>query len=325
MPWNDALERCPGIEALAGRGGRGEASDAADPRQTSAAQARPRSKPSLQFRPLSPAIGVEARGIDLSQPLSSNCFDRLYSAWLETGLLILRRQNLSPEAQIAFTRRFGEILVYTRSQNAHPRFPQLLLLSNLRRDGRPCGSPSSGRYWHTDGHFLRCPPSASLLHGVRVPRVGGDTWFANMSMAYDALPKATRERIGGLRVIISRVRSRPYNYPHKPPVTDAEREAWPDMDQPLVRTHPETGRKALYVGGNVPWLIAGMPEAQSTPLVTRLQAHAVQAEFVHVHRWRRGDLVIWDNRSTLHRATAYDERRARRHMHRTSVAGDLPF
>ncbi len=282
------------------------------------------SRPALQFRPVSPAIGIEANGIDLSESISAGDFDRLRNAWLETGLLIVRRQALSPEAQIAFTRRFGELLVYTRSENAHPDHPELLILSNLRRGGRPCGSPASGRYWHTDGHFLREPPAASLLHAVRVPRVGGDTYFANMATAYDDLPQAVRGRIDGLRVIISRVRSRPYNYPEKPPVTEAERAAWPDMAQPMVRTHPETGRKALYVGGNVPWLVEGMAEAESTPLVTALQAHAIQERNVHVHRWRRGDLVIWDNRSTLHRATAY-ERRSVRHMHRTSVAGDTPF
>lgn len=328
MPW----KRSPGNEALECRGGWESTSDAVDPNQSPAAPIHSSgcsnvgrtNPPTLQLRPVSPAIGIEARGIDLSQPLSARAFDRLHSAWLETGLLIVRNQALSPSQQIAFTRRFGEILTYTRSENAHPDHPELLLLSNMLRDGRPCGSPASGRYWHSDGHFLRRPPSASLLFGVIVPPIGGDTWFANMTMAYDALPQETKDRIDRLRVIISRVRSRPYNYPDKPPVTAAERAAWPDMDQPMVRTHPETGRKALYVGGNVPWLVEKMEESESTPLVSGLQAHAVQERFVHIHRWRQGDLVIWDNRSTLHRATGYDQAGSRRHMHRTSVAGDLP-
>lgn len=320
MPWNDALERCPGNDALAGRGGGRDASDAAPDHNNPAALGRPL----LQFRPLSAAIGIEALGIDLSDPISSRTFDRLHAAWLETGLLICRRQSLSADRQIAFTKRFGEILVYTRSENAHSDYPELLILSNLRRNGRACGSPASGRYWHTDGHFLRRPPSASLLHAIHVPRTGGDTWFASMTAAYDALPPDLRDSLEGLRVIISRARSRPYNYPEKPPITEAERAAWPDMDQPIVRTHPETGRKALYVGGNVPWHVEGMPEAESAPLISALQAHAIQPQFVHVHQWQRGDLVIWDNRSVLHRATAYDQQRSKRHMHRTSVAGDVP-
>jgi taurine dioxygenase/putative 2-oxoglutarate oxygenase len=324
MPWNEALERSPGTmpwnDELLGRRGGKDASDVAPNRKNPAVLG----SPLLQFRRLSAEIGIEASGIDLSEPISSQTFDRIHAAWLETGLLIFRRQSLSADRQIAFTKRFGKILVYTRSENAHPDYPELLILSNLRRNGRPCGSPASGRYWHTDGHFLRRPPSASLLHAIHVPRTGGDTWFASMTAAYDALPPDLQSRLAGLRVIISRVRSRPYNYPEKPPVTDAERAAWPDMDQPIVRTHPETGRRALYVGGNVPWRVENMPEAESTPLITELQAHAIQPQFIHVHKWRRGDLVIWDNRSVLHRATAYDQQRSKRHMHRTSVAGDIP-
>lgn len=320
MPWNEALERSPGSEALAGREGWGNASDAAAPRYSPTAHA----EPALQLRPVSPAMGIEASGIDLSEDISARDFDRLYAAWLETGLLILRNQALSPAQQIAFTRRFGEILVYTRSENAHPDHPELLILSNVVRDGRPCGQAVSGRYWHTDGHYLRRPPSACLLHGVIIPSTGGDTWFSNMSLAYEALPQVTKDHIEGRRVIISRVRSIPYNYPGRAPATEEQRAAWLDMDQPMVRTHPETGRKALYVGGNVPWFVEGMDEAEGMSLVTTLQNHAVEDRFVHVHRWQRGDLLIWDNRSALHRATAYDQSREQRHMHRTSVVGEIP-
>lgn len=278
----------------------------------------------LQLRPASDALGVEVSGIDLSVPFAAATFDRLYAAWVASGLLVFRRQALSPQDQIAFTRRFGEVLIYTRSENAHPEHPEVLILSNLRKHGRALGSPASGRYWHTDGHFLRRPPSASILYALHAPRQGGDTHFANMARAYDDLPAALKAQINDRRVIISRVRSRPYNYPDKPPVTAEERAAWPDMDQPMVRTHAVTGQKALYVGGNVPWRVAGMPEAESTPLIRGLQAHAIQPAYLHVHRWRRGDVLVWDNRTLLHRATGYDAIRTRRHMHRTSAAGEIP-
>lgn len=326
MPWNDALEmRCPGNDALAGPRARGEASDAADPAQAPRGPwHRRRPAPALQLRPAGPFLGVEARGIDLSRPLSARDFDRLYRAFVETGLLVVRRQSLSPEAQIAFTRRFGEPFSYTRSVNAHPDHPEVLLLSNLKRRGRPCGSPASGRYWHSDGHYLRRPPTVSILHAIHAPRRGGDTEFASSADAYDRLPAALKARIAGLRVIISRLRSRPYHYPERPPPTPAELEEWVDMDQPVVRTHPDTGRKALYVGGIVPYRIEGMAEAESDPLITELQAYATDPRFVQRHRWRAGDLVLWDNRTLIHRGTPYDQQRSRRHIHRTTVGGEIP-
>jgi taurine dioxygenase/putative 2-oxoglutarate oxygenase len=279
----------------------------------------------LSLQPVSPALGTEVTGINLGNDVSAADFDRIYRAWIDTGLLVIRDQDITPAELTRFTRRFGEIVVYTRSENAHHELPEVLVLSNIVRDGRPIGSPASGRYWHSDGHFLEMPPSASLLYAVEIPPVGGETWFANMMDAYDDLEPALKERLDGLRVVISRVRSRPYNYPDRPPPTEEQKAAWPDMPQPLVRTHPVNGRKALYVGGNVPWLIEGMEEAESTPLVRALQQHSIQSKYVYFHEWRQGDLVVWDNRSLIHKATGYDAVNHRRHMLRTAVAGDRPF
>lgn len=278
----------------------------------------------LQLRPLSDALGTEVAGVDLRESLPARDFDRLYEAWIDTTVLLFRGQTMSPAEQIRFTRRFGEVVSYTRSENALRDHPEVLVLSNLRDGGKPVGSPASGRYWHSDGHYLREPPAGSLLLAIEVPPSGGDTWFSNMQAAYEALPDATKRDLQGLRVVISRVQSRPYNYPNKPPVTEAERAAWPDMPQPLVRTHPVSGRKALYVGGNVPWRIEGMPVDESAPLITALQQFAIQPQFIYVHKWRAGDAILWDNRSSMHRATAYDEVNHRRHMHRTTILGDVP-
>jgi len=279
----------------------------------------------LSLYPLSPNVGVQAHGVDLGQPIIPETVADLRRAWLDASVLLFRDQALTPGDLVRVTRLFGEPLVYTRAENELRGHPEVLVLSNLKQNGRPIGSPASGRYWHTDGHFLQVPPAASLLYAMEVPPVGGDTHFASMVAAYAALPDMVRLRINGRRVIISRVQSRPYNYPSKPPVTDAERAAWPDMPQPLVRTHPETGRRALYVGGNVPWRIEGMPEEESAPLITELQSFAVRPEFQYTHRWRVGDLIMWDNRSSLHRATAYDEVNHRRLMYRTTILGDEPF
>lgn len=279
----------------------------------------------LALRPLTETIGTEVSGIDLAVPISSGDFDKLVKAWLDTTVLLFRNQSMTTAQQIAFSRRFGELMVYTRRKNELTEYPEVLVLSNLKRDGKPIGAAVSSRYWHTDGHFLKCPPSASFLYGIEVPPTGGDTWFANTQTAYDALPELTKRRIDGRKAIISRVKSLPYNYPDRPPVTDEQRAAWLDMPQPLVRTHPITGRKALYMGGNVPWNVEGMPEAESDILIPELQAFATQPRFVYIHHWLAGDALLWDNRSSMHRATAYDMVNHRRLMHRTTIAGDEAY
>ncbi|UWU92918.1 TauD/TfdA family dioxygenase [Bradyrhizobium sp. CB1015] len=279
----------------------------------------------LSLRPLTDTIGTEVSGIDLAGPISGRDFDRIYATWLNTTILLFRNQSMTPQQQIDFSRRFGDLLVYTRSENALPDHPEVLVLSNLKKDGKAIGSSASGRYWHSDGHYLKCPPAASLLYAAEVPPSGGDTWFANMQAAYDALPAEIKVQIDSRQVIISRVKSRPYNYPEKPPVTPEERAAWPDMPQPLVRTHPRTGRKALYVGGNVPWNVVGMPEAESNILIPELQSFATQPRFIYIHRWRAGDAILWDNRSSIHRATPYDEVNHQRLMYRTTIAGEEAF
>jgi taurine dioxygenase/putative 2-oxoglutarate oxygenase len=275
----------------------------------------------LELVPITDTIGTEVRGIDVTEDISVRDFDRVYQAWIDTTILLFRDQWMTPAQHIAFTRRFGEVVAYTRSKFGAQEDPEILVLSNIVRDGKPIGSPYSGRVWHTDGHYLAEPPTGSMLYAIEVPPVGGDTSFANMIAAYDELPATTRQRIEGQQVVISRVQSRPYNYPDRPPPTVAERAAWIDVTQPIVRTHEVSGRRAIYAGGNVPWRIEGMPEHESAPLVTFVQEFAVQPRFTYRHRWRPGDIILWDNRSAMHRASPYDEVRHRRLMHRTTISG----
>ena len=277
----------------------------------------------LELLPITDAIGTEARGIDVTAELSDDVVERLYKAWVDSCILVIRGQRMSPEQQIAFSRRFGELVSYTRVDFKEQSQPEILVLSNITRDGKLIGSPVSGRVWHTDGHYLTTPPAGSMLHAIEVPSGGGDTWFANMFAAYDALPGTVKERIDSLRVVISRVQSRPYNYPDRPAPTAEERLAWTDVAHPLVRIHEINGRKALLAGGNVPWRIIDVPPEQSAPLITFLQEFSVQPEFTYRHRWYPGDIVLWDNRSALHKATYYDPTQ-RRLMHRTSIGSRLP-
>lgn len=272
----------------------------------------------LDLVPVTDAIGTEVRGVDVTGDLRAHDFDRIYQAWIDTTILLFRGQSMTPAQHIAFTKRFGEVVRYTRDEFSESQWPEILVLSNIRRDGKLIGTPVSGRVWHTDGHYLDEPPAGSMLHAIEVPPVGGDTWFANMFAAYDALPAVTKARIEDARVVISRARSRPYNYPDRPPPTPAEVAAWPDVSQPMVRRHDVSGRRAVYAGGSVPWRIEGMPEADSAPLVTFVQEFSVQPRFTYRHRWLPGDVIVWDNRSAMHKATAYDERAHRRRMHRTT-------
>jgi taurine dioxygenase len=278
----------------------------------------------MDIRRLSPALGAEVRGVDFSGTVSDAAVATLRAAWLEHGVLVIRGQRMTAAQQVGFTRRLGDPVVYTRSENAHPEHPELLVLSNVIVNGRRLGAAISGRYWHTDGHFLAAPPAGTLLCAQLVPAVGGDTWFANMTAAYEALPPAMVARLGGLRILVSRVGSLPYHYPERPALPANQRELWPDMPQPLVRTHPETGRKALYFGGIVPWQIVGMPAVESKELLEELQAFALSPPFIHAHRWEAGDAVLWDNRCIAHRATEYDMTKYSRTMYRTTIAGDPP-
>jgi taurine dioxygenase/putative 2-oxoglutarate oxygenase len=252
----------------------------------------------VELVPITDGIGIEVKGIDVTRSISSADFDRIYDAWIENTILLFRDQSLTPTQHVEFTRRFGEVVTYTRQVFAEGDRPEILVLSNIANDGRLIGSPVSGRVWHSDGHYLSAPPAGSMLYAIETPPEGGDTLFANMFAAYKSLPEALKLRIATLQVVISRVQSRPYNYPERGPATEEQRREWLDVPQPMVLTHSESGRKALYVGGNVPWRIVGLDDR---------------------HKWRPGDIILWDNRSAMHHATYYDGERYRRLLHRTTL------
>ncbi len=275
----------------------------------------------MELVPIAEHIGVEVRGIDATAPISATDSDRIYEAWIDNTILLFRGQSMTPEEQVKFSRRFGEAGSYTREEFSEGEQPEILVLSNITKDGKLIGSPVSGRVWHSDGHYLKDPPSGSMLYAIETPPEGGDTFFANMFAAYEALPEVTKRRIESLEVIISRVQSRPYNYPERGPATDQQRREWMDVPHPMVLTHSENGRKALYVGGNVPWRIVGLDESESAPLVTFVQEFAVMPRFVYRHKWKPGDIILWDNRSAMHRTTYYDGDRYHRLMHRTTLSG----
>jgi taurine dioxygenase len=277
----------------------------------------------LTVRPLSRIMGVEISGVDLSRPVDDRSFAVIHDAFLRNLLVCFPGQHLDQTLHVAFSRRFGDLQIHVLDQYRSPTHPEIYVLSNVRQSGETTGEhPDKGTLvWHSDLSFQARPALATLLYGIEVPRVGGDTLFANMYAAYDALPDVMRKRIEPLRAIHDLDASR--QRAGAPPMTEAQRKAAPPVEHPLVRTHPESGRKCLYLSHHA-MRIACMPEAEGKALLEELMTHATQPAFVYAHRWRQGELVMWDNRCTMHKATGYDASGERRVMNRTVVKGDMP-
>lgn len=272
---------------------------------------------SLQFVPLSYTLGVEVRGADLTRPLSDEQFQAIHRALLDrNGLLLLRGQTLTREQHVAFSRRFGDLDTHDAVPLDRDRqFPEVLLVDNLPRvDGHAYGK-MIGHEWHSDLAPSLLPAGLSFLRAIRVPPVGGDTAFANMVAAFDALSDGMKTLLRGLNAVYVRGR--------KGVTAEWEKENRrlnPPVCQPLVRRHPDTGRESLYLGESAR-AFEGMTPAESRPLLSYLIAHATQPRFVYRHRWQAGDLLVWDNRSTIHLALGdYDPAEVRQ-MERTTVKG----
>jgi len=266
---------------------------------------------------LSPAGGAEITGVDLALPLAAEVLARVRAALLEHQFLVFPGQALTREQQYAFTTQFGEV---ERHGGGRPgkRHDVAHVTANLDADGNPSDRFAKGANyrWHTDKPYYRTPPLFTTLHAVELPPEGGDTEFANTRLAFEALPDDMKRRIAGLRVVFQwEAGKRPGYYASE----------LPPVDHPLARTHPETGQPALYLGHHALHIL-GMPEAEGAALLDELLRHATQPRFTHAHRWRGGDLVIWDNCCVLHRAVAnYEMSRYRRVMHRNVVKGTVPF
>jgi alpha-ketoglutarate-dependent taurine dioxygenase len=279
----------------------------------------------LAFRRLSRALGAEILNVDLARPMDAETRRELRRVWLDHNILLFKGQDLTPEQQIAFSRTIGDLELHTFSANRMPDYPEIFVNSNIVVNGQPLGAQKSGRFWHSDSQFLKLPSMATILYAREAPPEGGDTAYANMCAAYDALDAATRALIAGLTATFSRIKSWEVGYKNRAPMTEEQKRMFPDVTHPLVRVHPETGRKALYVGSHEERVrIEGLPAAEGEALARRLYDHATEARFVYRHHWDEGDVILWDNRSTMHCALPFDEAKYRRLMYRTTIQGDAP-
>jgi taurine dioxygenase len=263
----------------------------------------------METKPLCPGFGLETSVVDISRPLSDIEFAELEQTFFCAQVLVLRAQSLTPAQYVAFARRFGPPEPHVIDQFHHPEEPNILILTNRKKDGQPLGLADAGTYFHTDYSYLQVPARATMLYSIEVPKAGGNTLFANQYAAYDDLPDAMKRRIDALVGIhhygnrkvadeMSRVAASP--------LTAEQKAKMPLITHPLVRPHPVTGRKALYAVSGSSYGIAGMPEDEAVALLDELAAHATQPKFVYSLSYRIGDVVIWDNASLLHSATLTD-------------------
>ena len=282
----------------------------------------------LTIRPLSAACGAEVTGIDIARPLPAADVERLHQALGTHGVLLFRNADLTPEAHIAFSRQFGPLESHVVGDFNLAGHPEIYVVSNLREEGRLKGAVYAGQFWHSDLSYMPKPSLGSLLLCHEMPEVGGDTIWANMALAYESLSEPMKQFLGSLRAIHDYSHAYDTYFAHlkeRPPLTAEQRAKTPPVEQPVIRTHPVTGRKTLYVNPGFTTGFVGMPREESAPILEFLFRHATRPEFVYRHKWRVHDLMFWDNRGTMHYALADYDFSVRRHMHRTTLAGDAPY
>jgi taurine dioxygenase len=276
----------------------------------------------LRLRKLSYALGAEVCGVSVAQPMSESTFGEIHRAFLAHGILLFRDQDVTREQHIEFSRRFGALDRHDAlPRDRHPEYPELLMVTNEPKpDGSPSDTKYTGRQWHSDMSFTTAPSLGSLLKSYAVPEVGGDTLFANMYMAYDELSAGMKQLIAGLHGVHLSGTRKLANETTGVARAEEQRRINPPVAQPVVRVHPETGRKALYIGEKVK-RFDGMTEEESAPLIDYLVRHATRPEFVYRHPWRKNDILAWDNRCVMHQALGDFDETQLRHMERTTVLG----
>jgi taurine dioxygenase len=278
----------------------------------------------LEVRALTPALGAELIGVDLAAGVDREQFAAIYQAFLRHQVLLFGPQALTPAQQVQFARHFGELQVHVMNQYHANQHPELYRLSNLDENGSPNGRhPDRGTLaWHTDGSWQRVTGQATILYAEVVTDEGGETHFCDMYGAYDRLDPEWKARIDSLRAVhnLDFSRSRRHG---EDPMTLAQRSAVPPVDHPIVRTHPETGRRCIFLGDHAEHIL-GMDYDEGRALIETLNAMAVQPDLTYAHRWQPGQLVVWDNRCLMHRATEYDPAVQRRVIRRCTVLGEVP-
>ena len=280
----------------------------------------------IQTRPVHPEIGIEITGADLSTPLDSATIGEIERLWRRHLVLVFPKQSLTEDRQIAFSRYFGELDITIEDDKKSSKNPEVLPIANVDEQGQKLdiNHPIQHYFstltalWHTDGSYRAVPSFASMLHALEVTPEGGETCFANGIAAYEALPPGIKRQVEGKHMVHSYEFTRHFE-PRLPPLSEEERLQSPPATHPIVRRHAD-GSRSLYVSGNVAYYVGGMPLDEGKRLHKYLLDWVTQPRFVYRHRWTVGDVVMWDNRPTLHRVLPYDPSH-RRVLQRTELKG----
>jgi taurine dioxygenase len=281
----------------------------------------------ITVRAFQAPVGAEVLGLDLSLALSEADFARIHRAHLDHHVVVFRDQRITPQQQIDFSRRFGPLQIHVLHQFLLKNHPEILIVSNIVENGQPIGLGDAGHYWHSDLSYKEQPSLGSMLHAQELPEEGGDTLFANMHLAWDTLPEPLRKAVHGLKAehsYLAKYEELRQRSPWRPKLSDEQVAQVKPVEHPVVRTHPETGRKALFVSEHFTTRIVGLPDDESRDLLAQLFAHSVRPEHIYRHRWQAYDMVFWDNRSLMHLATGCPDH-MRRRLNRTTIEGDVPF
>jgi taurine dioxygenase len=278
----------------------------------------------IEIIPTGAAAGAEIRGVDLREPLDEPTFAAVERAYNEFGVIFFRNQKISPKQQVGFTRRFGEIEYNIFGERwSVPDSPEIVVVSNVTEEGRPIGVRRAGENWHSDMCYTARPPRGTMLYALETPELFGlplgDTEFASAAAAWDALPETLKRLLDGRRAVFDFTgRKRAF------PPSQAEIDRNPPVTHPIVRTHPHTGRKCLYVMRDDCTGIEGMPAGEAESLIAALAEHIVKPAYIYRHVWQAGDLLMWDNCTVQHRAIQDYDLPLRRLMHRTTMGGAVP-
>jgi taurine dioxygenase len=272
-------------------------------------------------------LGAEVVGLDLSLPLATSDLARLHRAHLDHHVLVFRDQHITPAQQVDFSRHFGALQIHVLRNFQLPEQPEVLVISNIQQDGKPVGLGDAGHFWHSDLSYKETPSLGSMLHAQELPAEGGDTLFANQHTAWDALPDDLKREVEGLQAehwYLARYDELRQRNPYRPLLTQAQIDEVKPVSHPVVRTHPETGRRALFVSEHFTTRILGVSAQRSRELLDLLFDYGTRAEHVYRHQWQPHDMVFWDNRSLMHLAAGCPDH-LRRKLYRTTIEGDVPF
>ena len=281
----------------------------------------------FDIRPLSGTVGAEIIGLDLALPVNDQDFARIHRAHLQHHVVVFREQRITPQQQIDFSRRFGVLQIHVLKQFLLAGHPEILIVSNIIDNGQSIGLGDAGKFWHSDLSYKELPSLGSMLHAQELPGEGGDTLFADMHQAWDGLPHALRNAVQGRSAAHSytaRYSESKFEGNWRPTLTPEQLAQVNEVVHPVVRTHPENGRQALFVSEGFTTRIIGLPEDESRQLLAELYAHSVLAQNIYRHQWQPHDLVFWDNRSLIHLADGCPSH-LRRKLYRTTIQGSAPY